>query len=751
MSRPTVSLACIAKNERHNFDALFSSIQGCFDEVHITDTGSTDGSIEYLTDLVKNGRDMEVLGCPLKLHFFEWIQDFGAARSFAFSHVKTDFVMWLDLDDSLSDKEAFKLWRDNAMGLADYWLATYQYAFDDNKNPVCSFARERVFRVSKEPKWYYFVHEGVKPTPGMISQYVITWCVKHRRTLEDLKKDHGRNLAIFEKNKEKLDSRMMFYYGKELFEANKPMDAFAPLMEAITRKDLEPHDRVLGIQYAALSSISCNQFERAIEIAYQGLRLEPNRAEFYAMLGDCYARLNRLKDAVPFYFAAKNCVNSAPASAKYQGAIYNHEATYGQYPTENLAKIFYAQARFDEARIQAKDGIERYNSEPCKLVLAELDKAVALTEPNKKGLVETEEIVITTGPQGAYPWDSNIYKTKGLGGSETAAIEMAKWLRLKTGRVVKIFNPRETILMDDDGVEYHPIKDVLTYFSKFKPKIHIAWRHNIKLTDATTYLWCHDLVTQGCELSHSFDKMICLSEFHKNYVRSIQGVPDDKIIVSRNGVDPSRFLGIREKNPNKVIFPSSPDRSLDRAMWIMDEARKTLPDLELHVYYGLENLEKYGLGDLAKKLKQMMSERPWVKYHGNVDQKTLAKEMTEAVAWLYPATFIESFCILAIETQLAGVYGLVREIGALQNTYRDAHLEGRGELIDSDSDTPEKQKLWADRLVNAIQTRAWDKCWLDTGRDQRFSWESVSDEWIEFMDLNEKPKEEVAVGIANLA
>lgn len=738
MSRPTIALACIAKNERHNFQALFESIRGCFDEVHITDTGSTDGSLEYLTDLVKSGQDREVLGCPLYLHFFEWVNDFSAARNASFAPVKTDFVMWLDLDDSLADKENFILWCDTAMGLADYWLASYQYAFDDNGHPVCSFARERVFRVSKKPTWQYFVHEGVKPTKDMTPQYAITWRVKHRRTVDDMAKDKGRNLALFEVNKDKLDSRMVFYYGKELFEAGKPLDAYPHLMEAITRKDLEIHDRILGIQYAAFSSLQCNQYERAIEIAFQGIRLDPNRAEFHSLIGDSYIKLNRMKDAIPFYYAAKNCINSAPSGARFQGAIYNHEIAYGAYPTETLAKIFFTQASFERAKAEASYGVERFNSEPCRHILAEIDKANKLVKPDKTNLIETDEIVITSGPDGAYPWDSEIYKTKGLGGSETAAVEMSTWLAKKTRHKVIVFNPRKERFTDASGVEYRPVNEVLDYFTKYKPRTHIMWRHNTKLTDAPTYLWCHDLMAPGAENALNADKLICLSEFHKNYVRSMQGVAEDKIVLSRNGIDPKRFEGLRVKNKNKVIFPSSPDRGLDRAMLIMDEARKSLPDLELHVYYGLENLEKYGLAEMAKTLRAMMAERPWVKYHGNVDQKTLAKEMGEAVVWLYPANFIESFCITVLESVASGCYPLVRKIGALQNTVKPFADMGMAEIVDLNAETPEQREEWAKLLVSAVKGAKWQNIELSERLLEAMSWESVADEWIEMMEFSEK-------------
>lgn len=738
MSRPSLSLACIAKNELHNFPKLFESIKGCFDEVHITDTGSTDGSIEFLLDMVKTGQDMEVLGCPLKLHFFEWVHDFSAARNYAFSQVKTDYVMWMDLDDSLSDREAFILWRNTAMGLAEYWLATYNYAFDDSGAPICSFARERVLKNDTKDPWTYFVHEGIRPQPHWKPQYCVTWTINHRRTMHDIVSDKGRNLDIFEKNKAKFDHRMKFYYGKELFENGRPMEAYQPLMDALTQKELELHDRILGLQYAALSSLQCNQHERAAELAYNGLRLDSNRAEFWSILGDARLKAGNLKGAVPFFQAAKTCYNSAPQGAKYQGAIFTHQTAYGAYPTECLAKIYFATYELERARVEAKEGVEKFGSDVCKKLLAEIDKGLTVTKPVKENLIDTDEIVFSSPPEGAYPWDSKIYKEKGLGGSETACVEMASWLSKKTKHKVIVFNPREDFFTDENGVEYRPVRHLLEYFAKYRPRLHIAWRHNSNITDAFTVSWCHDLTLQGAENGLNSDYMLCLSEFHSDYVRSMQGVPKEEILLTRNGIDLSRFEGLRKKNPNKIIWPSSPDRGLERAIAIVEEARKTYPDLELHCFYGMENLEKYGMGELAKKLKALIKDRPWVKYVGNVDQKRLAKEFMESVVWLYPASFIESFCISVLESIAGGCYPLVRRIGALQNTVKPFSDMAMATLVDCDASTPEEVKFWADELVHTLANKKWLNITLEDHELERYSWESVADEWISKFELHRK-------------
>jgi hypothetical protein len=62
---------------------------------------------------------------------------------------------------------------------------------------------------------------------------------------------------------------------------------------------------------------------------------------------------------------------------------------------------------------------------------------------------------------------------------------LLKWLvNLKklTGRPVKVFNMRSEDYIAESGVEYISTQKLNVYMSKFRPKMHIAWRHNIKLT-----------------------------------------------------------------------------------------------------------------------------------------------------------------------------------------------------------------------------------------------------------------------------
>ena len=292
---------------------------------------------------------------------------------------------------------------------------------------------------------------------------------------------------------------------------------------------------------------------------------------------------------------------------------------------------------------------------------------------------------------------------------------------------------RDEDLIAESGVEYLSNKKITEYFSKYSPKVHIAWRHNIKLTNATTYLWCHDLTTASVESVHNFDKIMCLSEFHKNYVMAKQNVPAEKIYLTRNGIDPEKFkFEKKPKDPNKIVWMSSPDRGLERGILVVENARKQFPDLTLHVYYGLDNLYKYGLGALAEKLKAMMAERSWVIYHGFTEQAKMYQEVSDAVIWCHPCNFIETFCITALEMLALGIYPVTRKLGALANTLEEAESKKQCVMLDHDCVTNEHFEGYTKAVVNALKNNSWNNVNLDLNKHD---WQSVAQDWIKEMNL----------------
>lgn len=728
----SIALACILKNELKNIPRLLASVEGCFDEIHLTDTGSNDGSLELIEGYIRDGKNPA--NTKIFLHHFTWCDDFSAARNYSFSHPQTDYIMWMDLDDVLSSKEAFRRWRDTALELADFWLNTYHYSLSQEGKPLCSFARERVIKRSLGLKWTYFVHEGILPSiQGLNVSYAQTWSINHLRDAEDLKADRSRNLSLFDKHPVK-DARMTYYYGKELFENQKPLEAFGELMKAasVPPNELQIHDRVMALQYACLAAMALNQMEKAISLAHQGLQLSPERAEFFIVIADSYVKLGKVREASVYYASASAC--QFQGSAGIQGAIFAHEDSYGNYPLTQLSKIMANSEKFDEAEEYAKKAMKFGSSPELEAILKGVDNIRAHLAVPKDKRRDTTDIVISCPPAGLYEWDWNVYQQKGIGGSETAAVEMARWLSELTKRKVIVFAPRQTTSLYGN-VEYRPAGEAFTYFKECTPALHIAWRHCTKFNDDPFYVWCHDLAVPGVDKLPANAKILALSDFHKGFLEGLYGVPANKIIVTANGVDPQRFTGLKEKEVGKVVWSSSPDRGLDRAILVMDEVIKLIPEAKLHIYYGFDNMEKMGHLEQVKNLKEMIAKRPHLVYHGNLPQKDLTKELSSACVWLYPTTFLETYCITAIEMLSSGVYPVVRSWGALKNTLAMAEGEGMAKLVKSDCANDKQVCLYAAEVVDAIKNKAWERVDVDPSH---YSWESVARSWMELFHLEER-------------
>lgn len=711
----TIALTCILKNEIGNLERFCQSVQGCFDQYIFVDTGSTDGSIEFL-----NFRAREILGPNVIVGHFGWIDDFSAARNWAQSFVETDYWMWADLDDSLSSKSAFLTWKRSTMEIADVWFAPYWYAISEDRKPLINFVRERVFKTSLGCQFQDFVHEGVKFPEGAKTSGVMGWHIIHERTETEMLADKGRNLSILEKNKDNLTTRLKFYLGKEYFDNGRHKEASEALVQALQKEDLNLGDRILGIQYLCQSLYALRDFVHCIKYGLIGVNLDPTRAEYYCFIGDSYVASNELEKAIPMYRAALGCANKSNG--------LTHEFSFGEcydkHPKTNLSKIYFNTGRFDQS-LEVLNGIDSQEATDIRNAIAN----VKLDSDISEALV-CEDIVITCPMPPAYPWDEEVYKTKGLGGSETAAVEMAKWLRKLTGRQVKVFQERLTTMVAESGVEYIPVSSMMAYFRKWSPKIHIAWRHNIKLTNAPTYVWCHDLIFDGLRQTENYEKILALSPFHKDFLQSMLGLPEDKFMITRNGINPERFKPLKfQKEYGKVVWTQSPDRGLEHAIAIMDLVREEIPGASLHVFYGMDNLRKYGLSEKANELQALIDARPWIKYHGNVSQDILVNEVSSAEVWIYPSIFIETFSISCLESLLCKVWPVVRKIGALQDTLRDADNAGMCDLIDVD---PTEYSTYAAYVIDAIESKKYLD--IDLNPDD-FGWEGVAREWIKTFEL----------------
>lgn len=349
------------------------------------------------------------------------------------------------------------------------------------------------------------------------------------------------------------------------------------------------------------------------------------------------------------------------------------------------------------------------------------------------GQQETLSKVQIICPPVIEPWDPRKYRLSGLGGSETAVIELSKHLA-DSGHSVTVYGDPELPGYYDKVCW----REIDSYNSMVRSDLSIAWRHpeagKNRPNTRLHILWTHDTdygKRFNAESYLGFDYIVVLSEWHRDYfLNKYPFVDPNKLVIIGNGVDLSRFYQSPERNPLKVIYSSSPDRGLDIILeHIWPRVIAEVPNAELHYYYGWQNHEN--LGDKYPDLMQFKAatleaaaRTRNVFSHGRLPQGELAREMQSGSLWLYPTYFHETYCITAVEAQLSGLVPVYNPIGALNETVQ------AGVFVTGDPHSPEVIDKYVETVVGLLLHPPSDQLREEIREGAPAStWQEVAQRW----------------------
>lgn len=201
-SQISISLCMIVKNEEDALERCLSTVADLVDEIIIVDTGSTDRTKEIASNY----------GCTL--YDFEWIDDFSAARNYAFSKATCPYILWLDADDILLEKDR-QLFRELKFTLnysIDSVTMNYNLSVDSNGNVAYSIRRNRLVKRDRGFRWIGPVHEYLEVSGNIINTDI---SITHNKQ----KAYTDRNLQIYRRRDakgEEFSPRDLYYYANEL-------------------------------------------------------------------------------------------------------------------------------------------------------------------------------------------------------------------------------------------------------------------------------------------------------------------------------------------------------------------------------------------------------------------------------------------------------------------------------------------------------------------------------------------------------
>jgi len=266
-----------------------------------------------------------------------------------------------------------------------------------------------------------------------------------------------------------------------------------------------------------------------------------------------------------------------------------------------------------------------------------------------------------------------------LGGTEQVLLNTIKYLAKNEYNVYVTGDVAE---MTYDDVTYLN-RDLLWKVSrKYDVVIGVGYINFLldiehKVNYHKAYLWIHNteyysyyngeiLPNEGRDLLSKLSGLICVSEWHKKQISEKYSYPLDKIKVIYNSINVTNFTE-EEKVKDSFIYSSHPERGLDTLIELWDYIKDIKPNATLKVF-----CPKYGL-DVFNQIYKKLNLKD-VQFIGNVDTKTLRQEYSKAEYWFYPTQYKETFCITAIEAQLASCKIITSPIGALPEIINEAEF-----------------------------------------------------------------------------
>lgn len=771
-----LGIAIIAKNAEKTIGACLDSIVPYVEQVVVcVDETSGDKTAQ-----IAKRHGAEIHG-GLKvsswhecdMHSRVLAQHFANARQASFSFLRKDLAWhgWIDADDVVEGGERItEVLAKVPAEVACVWLP-YHYARAGESGPTSTlFDRERFIRTSQPWEWKYRVHEVLVPVGVQMEHlgHTRTDAIKivHQHVGHNTKGSARRNITLLEidleENEE--DTRAWFYLGNQYFALEEWKQSAICYEHAIATDN--PYLRWQTWIYLSMVHEKLGNIGAIREAAFHAIDIQPNHPEPYYRLACSYMHSgdtdrvefwtqfgDRLPD--PPHYVFRN-----PLDRTYNARLILATA-YSDAGMVSRARRELERAASVAPNEVILKGIETHKQQEQDILLANAYVKILEAQPQEKrngipdvawkssevrdlivpsiikGRVSTQPRMIFFCGRSAESWAPPSINTTGIGGSETAVIQIAKRFA-HDGWQVDVYNDCNRFEGEYDTVGYWNCNRLIQGESA---DVLVSWRnptiHEFPLPRKVSLLWQHDLHSGAAVKDHlaKWDHVLGVSEWHRDYLSRMYGTGNFGFVP--NGIELDRFSADVRKIPFRCVYASSPDRGLPNLLRMWKQIVANEPAAELHIAYGWENIDKYialGHGDLAQlkdTILRLIDSTPGIVWRGRLPQDELARLYQESYALLYPTSFTETFCIVAVEAMAGGCVPVTSAVGALPNTI------GEGGLVVTGNTYTQAWKdfyvLCAKAVLHNSQTR---RGYAQKGvtRACELTWDNAYKRWIEIVE-----------------
>jgi glycosyltransferase involved in cell wall biosynthesis/SAM-dependent methyltransferase len=342
------------------------------------------------------------------------------------------------------------------------------------------------------------------------------------------------------------------------------------------------------------------------------------------------------------------------------------------------------------------------------------------------------------------PFEGDTLERASLGGSETAALCMARSLQ-RLGHYVVVFSNTERPAVYDD-VAYFPAARFHEYACNVPHDICIVQRTPEALTrrinSRLTLLWCHDLALLRASqvfrgVMWGIDKVMVLSEYMAGQYEEVYGLPREALWVTRNGVELDRFRHAKPppRDRRRLMYCARPERGLDVLLQAI-LPKLLVEDSGIRLSLAGYNNPVAHMAEFYNEIDRMIaSYGDRVQWLGNLTKDQLYRHYQSAGVYVYPTPsptapmFSEISCISAMECMAAGLPIVTSRRGALPETIG----EEAGTLIDGDPTSSEYQDAFVQAVMRYVRDgQAWERASsAGRARSAGMDWYGIAQEWTE--------------------
>ena len=288
----SISVCMIVKNEEEVLSRCLDSLKGIADEIVIVDTGSTDRTKEIAALYTS------------RIYDFKWINDFAAARNFAFSKATKEYIYSADADEVLEEKDRQKFLQLKQVILPEIEIVEMIYVNPSDCNMVYNFTREprpKLFKRLREFRWIDPIHETVALLPLVYSSDIE---IQHRP--QSMHSD--RDFEAMQKELERtgnLSERLYSMYAKELYISGSKEDfaKAAPWFEKrMMQQEISPDAREEAVCVLAKHVSLQKNYEELLSLVLTEVSVNPApAAELFYLLGEYYEMNGKEAEAAGWY------------------------------------------------------------------------------------------------------------------------------------------------------------------------------------------------------------------------------------------------------------------------------------------------------------------------------------------------------------------------------------------------------------------------------------------------------------------